>query len=152
MITDQYSAFDLFIKTEVLAVIIVARLLSTTTSNDQHSSHQTCLMAQANICVTALYASEKFNRLWKAAKLSQIKSIDLFSAEHGLVTMPPTDSSMMSRHLLSTPRWSPKSEIEQHRRHCGGLANDLISMCCPSSNAIIDLSETLFYKFIFYYS
>ena len=29
----------------------------------------------------------------------EIWACDLFSAEHGLVTMPPTDGSMMSRHL-----------------------------------------------------
>ena len=34
-------------KTEVLAVIIVVRLHSPATSNDQHSSHQTCSVAPA---------------------------------------------------------------------------------------------------------
>ena len=133
MISDQCSAFDLY-KTEVLAVIIVARLHSPATSNDQHSSHQTCSMAQANVSVTIPYAREKFNRLWKTA------SIDLFSTEHGLVTMPPTDGSMILRHLLSTPRWHPKSEIEWHWRHVG-LANDLISSCSPSSNTITNLVQ-----------
>ena len=69
-------------------------------------------MSQANISVTAPYAREKFNWLWKAAKPSYIESIDLFSAEHGLLTMPPTDGSMISKHLSFTPRWRPKSEIE----------------------------------------
>ena len=123
MITDQCSAFDLY-KTEVLAVIVVAQLPSPATSNDQHSSHQTCSVAQANISVTISYTREKFNRLWKAAK-----SINLFSTEHGLVTMPPTDGSMISRHLSSTPRWHPKSEIEWHQRHMG-LADNLISWHC----------------------
>ena len=50
-ITDQCSAFDLFIKTEVLAVIVVTRLHSPATSNGQHSSHQSRSMAQANISV-----------------------------------------------------------------------------------------------------
>ena len=36
-------------KTEVLAVITVARLHSPATSNDQHSSHQTCSMAQREV-------------------------------------------------------------------------------------------------------
>ena len=92
--------------------------------------------SEYTVSVTIPYAREKFNRLWKAAKLSY--SIDLFSAEHGLVTMPPTDGSMILRHLSSTPRWHPKSEIEWHQRHVG-LANDLISRHSPSSNAITDL-------------
>ena len=111
---------------QALAVIVVTQLHSPATSNDQHSSHQICSMAQANISVTIPYAREKFNQLWKAA------SIDLSSAEHGLVTMPPTDN-MILRHLSCTPRWHPKSEIEWHRRHMG-LANDLICSCSPSSN------------------
>ena len=113
-------------KTEVLAVIVVARLHSPATSHDQYSSHQICSMAQANISVTTPYVRD---RRWKAAKPSYIEY--LFSAEHGLVTMSPTDGSIISRHL-STPRWHPKSEIEWHV----GLANDLIRMRSPSSNAI----------------
>ena len=54
--------------------------------------------------------------------------------------MPPTDSSMISRHLSSTPIWRPKSKIEWHRRHVG-LANNLISMHSPSSNAITNLVQ-----------
>ena len=115
-------------KTEVLGVIVVARLHSPATSNDQHSSLQTCSMAQVNVSVTILYAREKFNRLWKAA------SIDLFSTKHGLVTMPPTDSSM----IWGTCR--PQSEIKRHQRHMG-LAKDLISSCSPSSNAITNLVQ-----------
>ena len=89
---------------------------------------------QANISVTTPYgpyAREKFNWLWKAAKPSY--SIDLFSAKHGLVTIPPTDSRMILRHLLSIPRWRPKSEIEWHQ-----LANDLISKRYPSLNSILN--------------
>ena len=118
---------------QVLAVIVVTQLHSLATSNDQHSSHQICSMAQANISVTIPYAREKFNQLWKAA------SIDLSSAEHGLVTMPPTDN-MILRHLSCTPRWHPKSEIEWHRRHMG-LANDLICSCSPLSNTITNLVQ-----------
>ena len=71
-------------------------------------------MVQANISVTTPYgpyAREKFNRLWKAAKPSY--SVDLFSAEHGLVTLPPKDGSMILRHLSSTPRWRPMAS-ERH--------------------------------------
>ena len=78
-------------KTEVLAVIVVARLHSPATSNDQYSSHQTCSMAQANISVTILYAREKFNWLWKAAKPSN--QLIYFPTEYELVTMPPADGT-----------------------------------------------------------
>ena len=54
--------------------------------------------------------------------------------------MPPTDGSMISRHLSSTPRWHLKSEIEWHRRHAG-LANDLISRHSRSLNAITNLVQ-----------
>ena len=54
--------------------------------------------------------------------------------------MPPTDGSMISRHLLSTPRWRPKSEFEWHQRHMG-LANDLISMHSPLLNTITNLFQ-----------
>ena len=67
VITDRCSAFDFFIKLRYWLLIVVAQLHSPATSNDQHSSHQTCSMAQSNISVTIPYAREKFNRLWKEA-------------------------------------------------------------------------------------
>ena len=51
MITDQCSVSDLFVKTEALAVIVVAQLHSPATSNSQHSLHQSRSIAQANISV-----------------------------------------------------------------------------------------------------
>ena len=68
-----------------------------------------------------------------------------------LVTMPPTDGSMISRHLSSTPRWRPKPEIEWHRRHVG-LADKLISRrIVDRANWLGNLTVSLLYVFVLYF-
>ena len=113
-------------KTEVLAVIVVARLHSPATSNDQHSSHQTCSMAPA---------------IARTEYVSQLRTSERSSIGCGK-QQSRANMGQFPRHKQTVawyrgncrPNQEGVQSIEWHRRHVG-LENGLISRRSFSSNS-----------------